>query len=150
MGYYAEGVDLIVSGGISKGYRTAWYDPNSHVFTIQNYGNGTSFGHLKLLIDSHHKKFIGIDYVNNNEISHTLFSDDFEPDREIQSWIENKIESIDVNKSFEINNVSNFINQENDNWEVPSYNTEDGIEIITWNCEFFLQQTILQLIHYQK
>ena len=137
MGYYAEGVDLIVSGGISKGYRTAWYDPNSHVFTIQNYGNGTSFGHLKLLIDSHHKKFIGIDYVNNNEISHTLFSDDFEPDREIQSWIENKIESIDVNKSFEINNVSNFINQENDNWKVPSYNTEDGIEIITWNCEFF-------------
>ena len=46
MGYYAQGVDLIVSGGISKGYKTAWYDPYSHVYTIQNYGNGTSFGNM--------------------------------------------------------------------------------------------------------
>ena len=137
MGYYANGVDLIVSGGISKGYKTAWYDPNSHVFTIQNYGNGTSFGHLKLKIDSKNKKFIGIDYVNNSEISHTLFSDDFEPDREIQSWIKSKAVSIDKDKSFDINLVSKFVNQDSNNWEVPSYNTDEGIEIITWNCEFF-------------
>ena len=137
MGYYANGVDLIVSGGISKGYKTAWYDPNSHVFTIQNYGNGTSFGHLKLKIDSKNKKFIGIDYVNNSEISHTLFSDDFEPDREIQSWIKSKTVSIDKDKSFDINLVSKFVNQDSNNWEVPSYNTDEGIEIITWNCEFF-------------
>ena len=137
MGYYANGVDLIVSGGISKGYKTAWYDPNSHVFTIQNYGNGTSFGHLKLKIDSKNKKFIGIDYVNNSEISHTLFSDVFEPDREIQSWINSKAVSIDKDKSFDINLVSKFVNQDSNNWEVPSYNTDEGIEIITWNCEFF-------------
>ena len=55
MGYYVNDVDLIVSGGISKGYNTAWYDPKSHVYTIQNYGNGTSFGHIKLKIDSDYK-----------------------------------------------------------------------------------------------
>ena len=28
----------------------------------------------------------------------------------------------------------------------PSYNTDEGIEIITWNCEFFPAATTLQLI----
>ena len=65
MGYFADEVDLIVSGGISKGYRTAWYDPNSHVYTIQNYGNGTSFGHLKLKVDSKHKKGLGVGVLPN-------------------------------------------------------------------------------------
>ena len=77
MGHYAQQVDLIISGGISKGYKTAWYDPHSHIYTIQNYGNGTSFGHIQLRIDSELKNFLGINYVNNNEASYTLFSDDF-------------------------------------------------------------------------
>ncbi len=137
MGYFAEGVDLIVSGGISKGYKTAWYDPQSHVYTIQNYGNGTSFGHVKLKIDKEHKKFLGIDYINNNEISHTLFSDDFEPDKNIKKWIEQKLNNLDYSKSFDLDNTDNYIKTNSNEWEVPSYNTEKGIEIITWNCEFF-------------
>lgn len=137
MGYFAEGVDLIVSGGISKGYKTAWYDPQSHVYTIQNYGNGTSFGHVKLKIDKEHKKFLGIDYINNNEISHTLFSDDFEPDKNIKKWIEQKLNNLDYSKSFDLDNTDNYVKTNFNEWEVPSYNTEEGIEIITWNCEFF-------------
>tara|TARA_Y100001970_G_scaffold162665_3_gene198835 strand:+ start:408 stop:2261 length:1854 start_codon:yes stop_codon:yes gene_type:complete len=137
MGYYATGVDLIVSGGISKGYKTAWYDPNSHVYTIQNYGNGTSFGHIQLRIDKQHKKLLGIEYVNNGEVSHTLFSDDFEPDKEIVKWINKKLSTIDYNKSFQIENNINYTYSKLNNWDVPSINTENGIEIITWNCEFF-------------
>ena len=82
MGYFAENVDLIVSGGISKGYRTAWYDPKSHVYAIQNYGNGTSYGH-KVENWSIYQKFLGIDYVNNNE-DHTHFFDDYNPDSELE------------------------------------------------------------------
>tara|TARA_B100000029_G_scaffold91116_1_gene81037 strand:- start:2558 stop:4390 length:1833 start_codon:yes stop_codon:yes gene_type:complete len=135
MGYFADEVDLIVSGGISKGYRTAWYDPNSHVYTIQNYGNGTSFGHLKLKVDSKHKKFMGIEYVNNNEASHTLFFDDFKPDQNIRKEINktiSEIESVNFNLFTDID----YIQEEYNNWNVPSLNTED-LEIITWNCEFF-------------
>ena len=137
MGYFANGVDLIVSGGISKGYKTAWYDPQSHVYTIQNYGNGTSFGHVKLKIDINHKKFLGLEYTNNSEISHTLFSDDFEPDKNIKKWIEKKLNNLDYSKSFELDNTDNYINTNFNEWDVPSFNTEEGIEIITWNCEFF-------------
>tara|TARA_X000001036_G_scaffold2118_3_gene1882 strand:+ start:34296 stop:36143 length:1848 start_codon:yes stop_codon:yes gene_type:complete len=137
MGYFAEGVDLIVSGGISKGYKTAWYDPQSHVYTIQNYGNGTSFGHVKLKIDKEHKKFLGLDYINNNEISHTLFSDDFEPDKNIKKWIEQKLNNINYSKSFDLDNTDNYVKTNFNEWDVPSFNTKEGIEIITWNCEFF-------------
>ena len=136
MGYYAKGVDLIISGGISKGYKTAWYDPNSHVYTIQNYGNGTSFGHIQLKIDSEYKKFIGIEYVNNSEASHTLFSDDFEPDKEIKKWIDHQILTEDHIVTSNINQID-FINNDANDWDVPSINTDEGLEIITWNCEFF-------------
>ena len=136
MGYYAQGVDLIISGGISKGYKTAWYDPYSHVYTIQNYGNGTSFGHIQLKIDSKYKKFMGINYVNNNEASHTLFSDDFEPDKEIKKWINARTLKKDYIIDSNLNNID-FINNNTDDWNIPSINTEEGLEIITWNCEFF-------------
>ena len=136
MGYYAQGVDLIVSGGISKGYKTAWYDPYSHVYTIQNYGNGTSFGHIQLKIDSKHKKFMGINYVNNSEASHTLFSDDFEPDKEIKKWISTRTLKEDYIINSNLNDIE-FINSNTDDWNIPSINKEEGLEIITWNCEFF-------------
>ena len=48
LGYYTNDVDIIISGGISKGYRSPWYDAYSHVYTFQNYGNGTEFGHFKM------------------------------------------------------------------------------------------------------
>ena len=59
LGYYSNGIDVIISGGISKGYPTAWYDPNSHIYTFQNYGGGTSFGHIILKYDNRSKLFSG-------------------------------------------------------------------------------------------
>ena len=50
MGYFSRGADIIVSGGVSKGYNIPWLDPNSDVLIMQNYGNGTSFGHIQLKI----------------------------------------------------------------------------------------------------
>ena len=97
-----------ISGGISKGYKTAWYDPNSHVYTIQNYGNGTSFGHIQLKIDSEYKKFIGIEYVNNSEASHTLFSDDFEIKID-QDFVSDTL-VISSNNTLDISNQSFFTN----------------------------------------
>ena len=52
MGLFSKGVDIIVSGGVSKGYRIPWVDPNVGVIVMQNYGNGTSFGHIQLLVNN--------------------------------------------------------------------------------------------------
>ena len=64
LGYFANDIDIIVSGGVSKGYNTPWYDPKSHVYTFQNYGNGTSFGHFMLNYDDS-KLFTGLNISRN-------------------------------------------------------------------------------------
>ena len=47
MGYFAHDVDLIVSGGFSKGYRIPWEDPNSGVHIIQNYWDHRLQEHMR-------------------------------------------------------------------------------------------------------
>ena len=88
MGYYSEGVDIIISGGESKGYPLPFYDPKSHTFIFQNYGNGTEFGHIQLLIDSSTHKFIGYKTVIDGRASQTTLADDFTPHLETQDIIQ--------------------------------------------------------------
>ena len=145
LGYYSSEADIIISGGISKGYSTPWYDPNSHVYIFQNYGNGTSFGHFKIIVDEVSKLFTGFDYEVQNSISQTLFLNDFDFDESAYRWIKNKSNSAIENKYKPINWSSvlndgniDIANVEFQNiWDVPSYDIDGNLDIITWNCEFF-------------
>ena len=145
LGYYADDIDLIVSGGISKGYPKPWYDPNSHVYTFQNYGNGTSFGHFKINFDEQNGFFIGFDYEVKNSISQTLFLNDFRYDESAYNWIKNKSSYAVKEKYKPINwnlkssyiKVGEDIQVNQNNWNVPTYDIEENLDIITWNCEFF-------------
>ena len=160
LAYYANGADLMISGGVSKGYRTPWYDKNSHVYTFQNYGNGTEFGHFLLNYDTVSNNFIGFDYVVKNSISQTLFIDDFSFDEKKYYWIKNEVSKAikhiyntnwhykgkpdnqfsdsydEIQNRIDIFSENNVNDKDVNNWNVPSINT-DGLEIITWNCEFF-------------
>jgi len=148
LGYYAEGVDIIVSGGISKGYPTAWYDPNSHIYAFQNYGGGTSFGHFILKYDSKHKLFTGYESGVINQNSQTLFIHDFRYDEEIFDWIHQKSSSA-INNIYKETDWGNIVSDDSDeikesknqvsinNWNIPSLNIDENLDIITWNCEFF-------------
>ena len=99
MGYFSDNVDLIVSWGISKGYRIPWEDPNSGVHIIQNYGNGTSFGHLSLnIMDNKYKWY---EFMVKNNLSQTLLLDDFPPDYELRDWIIQK-ENIALDKLYQL------------------------------------------------
>ena len=51
LGRFSDEVDIIISGGVSKGYNLPWYDPYSHVYIFQNYGNGTGFGHFEIIFN---------------------------------------------------------------------------------------------------
>ena len=146
LGYYATGIDIIVSGGISKGYKTPWYDPYSHVYIFQNYGNGTSFGHFSLEYDKDTKLFTGFDYKVENNISQTLFLDDFRYNKYYYNWIKEKsnnaistIYNITDWKISEIvnDNESKIPNTKTNNWDVPNLNIKNNLDIVTWNCEFF-------------
>ena len=147
LGFYSEGIDFIFSGGISKGYDTPWYDPHSHVYTFQNYGNLTGFSHFLINFDVDRGIVSGYSNVVSNKISQTLFLDDFNYFYDDYSWIQNKLK-ISLDKTYydtDWNNsvisddynilYSDSIIKSND-WDIPSFNISEH-NILTWNCEFF-------------
>ena len=147
MAYYAENVDVIISGGESKGYPLPFYDPNSHVYTFQNYGNGTEFGHFYLNIETNNNIFVGYEPAVKGRVSQTTLSDDFDSHIKMKKLIDKKVQE-SLNQIYTNVIDWNDINTKNiscgytkkssyDNWEVPSFNTIENIEIVTWNCEFF-------------
>ena len=143
MGLFSSGVDIIVSGGISKGYREPWRDPNSGSIILQNYGNGTSFGHILLKIINHN--FTGYEMAVKGNPSQSLLLDDFDPDIEMRNWINEKNNN-SLNllyENFKYDNISysnNHIEVNNivqDTWPFPRLGLDANFDIITWNCEFF-------------
>jgi len=147
MAYYAENVDIIISGGESKGYPLPFYDTNSHVYTFQNYGNGTEFGHFNINVDSKNNVFIGYTPSVKGRVSQTTLSDDFDSDPIAKEFIDRNVEKslnqiynheIDWDKLSKTNSKCGVSYKSiYNNWDVPSYNTIENIEIVTWNCEFF-------------
>ena len=147
LGYYADGIDVIVSGGISKGYPDAWYDPHSHVYAFQNYGGGTSFGHFILKYNPEYKLFTGYESGVTNQNSQTLFIHDFRYDKIMFDWINQK-STLAINKIYQPTNWNASILPDNNNnnnnkstltndWDIPAINIPENLDIITWNCEFF-------------
>ena len=146
MGYFSRGADIIVSGGVSKGYNIPWLDPNSDVLIMQNYGNGTSFGHIQLKIEDNN--FASYELMIKNNQSQTLLLDDFEPDPQIREWINNQnIDALnELYKEFTpdiADNIEKHLYEQKDsivipnNWKFPTLGTDEKLDIITWNCEFF-------------
>ena len=145
LGYFADEVDLIISGGISKGYNTPWYDKNSHTYIFQNYGNGTSFGHFYINFHPETKLFTGYKSAVTNSISQTLFLDDFSYDINMYNWLKEKnnlsvkdvYSKVDWSSVIKPDDKDNFSKATSNQWSFPNINKLNGLEIITWNCEFF-------------
>jgi endonuclease/exonuclease/phosphatase family metal-dependent hydrolase len=141
MAYFAEDVDFIVAGGNSKGYWLPWYDSHSHTYVIQGYGNGTEFSHIKLLVDENTHLFMGYETLVDGRASQTLLSDDFEENRTDANWIQakldNAIKSYAIDGSTAVKHAIHPKELHVNQWDFPNFNTEESIEIITWNCEFF-------------
>ena len=143
---FSEGIDVIISGGVSKGYNTPWYDPYTHTYVFQNFGNGTGFGHFKMIFDYQNKIFRGYKAMVDNKISQTLLKDDFDFNVEDYTKIEliNSSALEDLYSSYnkdskEINILSN-IKQEKTSfnaWNIPKVGNEESLEVMSWNCEFF-------------
>ena len=146
LGRFAEDVDIIVSGGFSKGYDTPWYDPYSHTYIFQNYGNGTSFGHFEINFDSELKSFRGYKSMVDGKIAQTLLNDDFDANfKDLELIIQNN--DVAIQKLYSSLDISNpdqnqfsNINQKKKNynqWDIPVLGTDSDLEVMTWNCEFF-------------
>ena len=145
IGRYIEHVDVIISGGVSKGYDTPWYDPYSHVYIFQNYGNGSGFGHFTLSYDSDSKIFKGYNTMIDGKVGQTLLANDFLADYESLNKI-NMINSMAIEKLYNFTDFNNLnenpfkINQNResyDQWDIPKLGSDSKLDVMTWNCEFF-------------
>ena len=143
---FSEGIDIIISGGVSKGYNSPWYDPYTHTYVFQNFGNGTGFGHFKMIFDYQNKIFKGYKAMVDNKISQTLLKDDFDFDVKDYEKIEmnnsnalkNLYSPYDENSTEK--NIHSVTNQKQvyfDSWKIPKIGSKKSLEVMTWNCEFF-------------
>ena len=143
---FSEGIDIIISGGVSKGYNSPWYDPYTHTYVFQNFGNGTGFGHFKMIFDYQNKIFKGYKAMVDNKISQTLLKDDFDFDVKDYEKIElnnsNALKNLysPYNENSTEKNMLSVTNQKQvyfDSWKIPKIGSEKSLEVMTWNCEFF-------------
>ena len=146
LAHYTNDVDVIITGGVSKGYNTPWVDPNTHTIVVQNYGNLTGIGHLILNIDQNKKIIENYSFPTERGIMVNLFTDDIWPNNTIQDSIKNWVSSL---PSLKKNNYSSLISDKEsvdcsskkaplyNKVEVPAVGSDELLDIMTWNMERF-------------
>jgi len=144
LAHYVENVDIIVTGGVSKGYDTPWIDPDTHTLVVQNYGNITGIGHIELLLDKKSKSLAGYEFPTDRGMMMTLLKDDAPADPlmadSIASWVKNVTQSFkpsvpDITKA-NPETVPVFEYPYN-NFEIPVLGNEKSLDVMTWNLEWF-------------
>jgi len=149
LAHLVTGIDVIVTGGVSKGYDFPWEDPLTHTLVVQNYGNLTGLGHLELLIDNSTNRLTGYQYPTDRGMMVSLLQDDIWPDQEMADSIANWLKSSDnlkipdysakigtLGKSGDCSGATTTSTQL-DSFNVPVLGQPDRLEVITWNLEWF-------------
>lgn len=136
------GIDVMVTGGIAKGYDHPWEDPKHHTLILQNYGNLTGIGHLELLIDEDSKSVSGYEYPTDRGMLITLLEDDIPPNSDmakaIQNWVEHAEVEYKTSRPYAEKEKSSVDDiQTLDMYTVPKLGHDDRLEVITWNLEWF-------------
>jgi len=146
LAHFTDEVDVIITGGVSKGYDTPWVDPTNHTIVLQNYGNLTGIGHLVLHIDNQNKVIENYSFPTERGMMVNLFTDDIWPDKVIQDSIKNWIDGLpsleesDYSKQIadigEVDCGSN-IQSKYSFLDIPALGKESTLDIMTWNMERF-------------
>ncbi|PID79610.1 multifunctional 2',3'-cyclic-nucleotide 2'-phosphodiesterase/5'-nucleotidase/3'-nucleotidase [bacterium DOLJORAL78_65_58] len=82
------GIDFAVGGHTHRGYHHPWIDPVNHTMCFETFGNGSSIGHVILLIDRQSKTLMGYEGAHDRGTLITLFEDEIWPDAETTAVIE--------------------------------------------------------------
>ncbi len=88
LAHYADGIDLIFSGRIHRGYDKPWEDPLTHTLCFQNYAYGGNLGSVVLNLDPESKSFLGYDFLSEEGSLLLLTEDEFLPNPEMAEFID--------------------------------------------------------------
>ncbi|MEL0269436.1 MAG: hypothetical protein VXA17_03125, partial [bacterium] len=146
LAHFTDEVDVIITGGVSKGYDTPWVDPTNHTIVLQNYGNLTGIGHLVLHIDNQNKVIENYSFPTERGMMVNLFTDDIWPDKVIQDSIKNWIDGLpSLEESDYSNQIADIgevdcgsnIKSKYSFLDIPALGKESTLDIMTWNMERF-------------
>jgi len=149
LAHFLEGVDVIVTGGIAKGYDYPWEDPKTHTLVVQNYGNLSGIGHLELLIDEEENTLVGHEYPTDQGMLITLLEDDILADISVAETIKNwVIKAKNIYYESRESEPSLMIStglceaplrrlSTSDKFPIPNLGKPERLEIVTWNLEMF-------------
>ena len=143
------GIDIIITGGIAKGYDKPWQDPLTHTLVLQNYGNLTGIGHLIIHIDDKTKSIVDYSFPTDRGMMITLLEDDIWPDftiaDSISKWVDQSKKDNKKEYDKKINMLKNSPSltcSTNDekifkNEPYKILGTNNKLDIMTWNMERF-------------
>ena len=150
LAHFVTDVDVIITGGIRKGYDTPWEDPITNTLVVQNYGNLTGIGHLIINIDIESRSISGYDFPTDRGMMTTLFEDDIFADEtmldSIDSWVANVktdyskmdyVETISMINTKEPPTCPRPIKSPQNNYDIPILGMDETMDVMTWNMERF-------------
>jgi 2',3'-cyclic-nucleotide 2'-phosphodiesterase (5'-nucleotidase family) len=86
-----RGIDAIFAGHTHQGYDRPWQDPVTHTIVFQPYANGSSLGHVTLMIDRASRGLIGYETHFDRGALLTLSEDEVWPDAEEARIIDRQV-----------------------------------------------------------
>ncbi len=143
LGHLVKGIDLIVSGGTNAGYNTPWEDPQTHTLIVQGYGGASNIGHIVLYVHRKTGTLAGYKNPFSRGVLFTLSTDDIRPDQKMAKQLTDleKARSFvgkrDFSKAKHSPVADEPIKLERWNFDVPSFNRDNYLDVVTWNMEWF-------------
>ena len=92
LAHYVNGIDVMLSGHIHRGYDQPWVDPKTHTICLQNYGNGGNLGWLDLEVDRATRTIAGYSTPADESTLLLLTQDQFWPDSTVDAFLKKQQE----------------------------------------------------------
>jgi len=96
LAHSVPGIDVLIGGHIHVGYEKGWIDPLNHTICLQTYGRGSGVGIYEIEVDPGTKKIVGFDWAESDGAIVTLFEDEFWPDDDVGTFIQEWVDSAEV------------------------------------------------------
>ncbi len=86
--HVVHGIPIFVGGHTHRGYRKPWIDPVTQAMVFETFGNGSSVGHVIILIDRPTDQVVGYESPRRDGTLVTLFEDEWWPDEKMAAELE--------------------------------------------------------------
>ncbi len=140
LAYTTPGIDAMFTGHTHQGYDTPWEDPRTHTVVFEPYGNGSSIGHITMLIDRNTKQMIGYRTHSDRGSLVTLFEEQIWPDPAMEKVIEEKVSKAEAGLDVVVGQTEVLLQRGSANNALMGFVMADAFRV-ELNADFAIQNT---------